>query len=96
MRINPRTFALLNELHKDVTEIVQVGSMVGHLGKRVTRIACVAAPNALGDGVLVNEDIGCETTRIEFQIHGATEFELVGLELLAIENEAKEQTQTIQ
>lgn len=79
LRIHPRTFAELNELHKDVTEIVQVGEMVGHLGKKVTRIACVPAPNGLGDGVIVNKDSECEQSRFEFQIHGATELEVVNL-----------------
>lgn len=79
LRIHPRTFEELNELHKELTEIVQVGEMTGNLGKRVTRIACVPAPNGLGDGVIVKQDEDCEPSRFEFQIHGATELEVVNL-----------------
>lgn len=79
MRIHPSTFEYLNRLHEDVTEIVQVGETVGHLGKRVTKIACVPAANGLGDGVTVNQDAEADPSKIEFQIHGATELELVNL-----------------
>ena len=79
LRIHPRTFEDLNELHKELAEVVQVGEMVGHLGKRITRIACVPAPNGLGDGVTVNQDKECEQSRVEFQIHGAVELEVVNL-----------------
>lgn len=80
LRIHPLTFQELNELHEHITDVIQVGEMVGHLGKKVTRIACVPAPNGLGDGVIVNQDKECEPTRIEFQIHGAVELELVNLD----------------
>ena len=79
LRVHPDAWERFSAEHEGLTEIVQIGSFTGHLGKRITRVACVPAPNGLGDGVQVNEDKEADPTRLEFQIHGATELEVVHL-----------------
>ena len=79
LRVHPDVWLRFGQEHEEHTEIVQVGTFTGHLGKQITRVACVAAPNGLGDGVQVNQDKEADPTRLEFQIHGATELEVVGL-----------------
>jgi len=73
LRVNPAVFEKLLDDTEDVKEIVQAGTFPGHLGRSVTKIACVAAPNGLGDGVEVKQDKECLQSQIEFQIHGSTE-----------------------
>src|SRR5438067_2005955 len=79
IRIHPELFAQFNREHAELTEVVQVGSFTGHLGKPVTKIACVPAANGLGDGVIVKEDLQMSTSRLEFQLHGVTELEIINL-----------------
>lgn len=90
LRIHPQTFITLKADCEQVSEIVQIGEQVGHLGKKIIKVACVKAANGLGDGVTVNLDEQADPSKVEFQIHGTTECELVHLhvEPKAIERES--------
>lgn len=79
MRIHPDTFNTIERECAAVAEVVQIGSFTGHLGKQMTRIACVPAPNGLSDGVQVKQDVDLAKNRIEFHIHGIAELVLENL-----------------
>lgn len=79
LRIHPDVLETLIDDAEKITEIVQFGSFNGHLGKQVTKVACVAAPNGLGDGMIVVADKEVSRAKLEFQIHGVTELELRNL-----------------
>jgi hypothetical protein len=79
LRIHPDVLERLIDEAEGVTEIVQFGTFTGHLGKQVTKVACVAAPNGLGDGMQIAPDEKADPTRLEFQIHGVTELEVKNL-----------------
>jgi hypothetical protein len=80
LRIHPEVLERLIDEAEEITEIVQFGSFTGHLGKQQTKVACVAAPNGLGDGMVVEQDKAADPRRLEFQIHGATELEVINLD----------------
>jgi len=82
LRISPGMFEHLKRECEAVTEVVQIGEQVGHLGKVVTRIACVKPASGLGDGVSVNQDKECGPSRMEFLVHGAVEIEVVNLDFV--------------
>ena len=79
LRAHPLTFEKLVDECAEVGEVVQVGAINGHLGKQVVKVACVPATNGLGDGVTVVTDLKADKGRLEFQIHGVAELEVVNL-----------------
>jgi len=86
LRIHPFALKRLMAESEGLAKVVQFGSFVGHLGKQQLKCACVAAPNGLGDGVRIEEDRACPVNKLEFQIHGATELEVINFDPLINEH----------
>jgi hypothetical protein len=72
LRLHPDRY---KELHTfaDIPESIQLGDVLGPLGRRVMRVCCVRNPSGLGDGITIREDSTCDLDKLYFEIHGQPE-----------------------
>lgn len=63
----------------EVPESIQMGQVLGNLGKKVTRISCIKPPMGVSDGILMVIDPEVEPDMLVFEIHGIPEYVIRGL-----------------
>lgn len=78
LRIHPSTWELLIAEAEEITHVVHWQEVMGPLGRRQVRVACVPAPKGLGDGIAVVQDRETERNKLVFEIHGIPEIEVSG------------------
>lgn len=71
MRLHSDRYKELYEL-ASIPKSIQIGDLLGSLGRRVTRVACVAPPNAVPTGITLKSDDALPLDQIVFDIHGNT------------------------
>jgi hypothetical protein len=57
----------------DLPEIIQLGSTLGPLGRRIDRVCCIRYPSGLGDGMAIKQDPTCDPDKLYFEVHGQPE-----------------------
>lgn len=72
LRLNPTRYQELYSF-ADIPESVQLGPVVGVLGRPLMRVCCVKLPSALGDGIAIKQDDTCDMDKLYFEIHGQPE-----------------------
>jgi hypothetical protein len=72
LRIHPDRYKELYTF-ADIPEAIQLGPVLGPLGRNVMRVCCVRTPSNLGDGITIKEDPDCDMDKLFFDIHGQPE-----------------------
>jgi hypothetical protein len=73
LRVFPRTWELITLQAEEITHVVHQQEISGPLGRRLLKVACVPAPNAIGEGITVERDEQTHPTELVFEIHGSAE-----------------------
>lgn len=73
LRVFPRTWETITRLAEEITHVVHQQEIAGPLGRRLLKVACVPAPNSIGEGITVERDEKADPGKLEFEIHGSTE-----------------------
>ena len=78
LRLHPDRYKELYAL-ADIPESIQLGPVLGPLGKQILRVNCVRPSLGVSDGITIQQDQGIPLDRLEFCIHGIPEFLVVNL-----------------
>lgn len=73
LRVFPRTWEAISLQAEEITHVVHQQEILGPLGRRLLKVACVPAPNAIGEGVTVAQDAKANPAELVFEIHGIAE-----------------------
>ncbi len=73
LRLHPDRYGELYAL-ADIPESIQLGTVLGPLGKRVFRVNCVRPPMGVSDGIAVTQDEKAPPDALIFEIHGIPEY----------------------
>lgn len=79
LRIHPDTWHTIVADAEELTHVVHSTEILGPLGRRLIKVACVPAPKAIGEGVTVAEDKETDPRRFIFEIHGSAELEVINI-----------------
>jgi hypothetical protein len=79
LRLNPLLWDQLESQAEEITHVVHSQEAVGPLGKKILKVACVPAPNALGEGIAVERDKKTDPGKMSFEIHGTEELVVVNI-----------------
>ena len=78
LRLHPDRYKELYAL-ADIPESIQLGPVLGPLGKQILRVNCVRPPLGVSDGITIQQDQGIPLDRLDIRIHGIPEFLVVNL-----------------
>ncbi len=78
LRLHPDRYKELYAL-ADIPESIQLGPVLGPLGKQILRVNCVRSPLGVSDGITVLQDKQALPDKLIFEIHGIPEFIVSGL-----------------
>lgn len=79
LRIHPETWHTILADAEEITHVVHSMEILGPLGRRLLKVACVPAPKAIGEGVTVVQDKEIDPRKFVFEIHGTAEFEVINI-----------------
>lgn len=79
LRIHPDTWHTIVADAEEITHVVHSTEILGPLGRRLIKVACVPAPKAIGEGVTVAQDKEIDRRTMVFEIHGAPELEVINI-----------------
>lgn len=68
LRLHPTRLKEVEDLSSVIS--LQLGIVIGNLGKRTTKLACVSAPNGISQGITVKPDPEVGMSKLLFEIHG--------------------------
>jgi hypothetical protein len=60
-------------LMADVPESIQVGNVLGPMGKQILKINCVKPPLGVSDGITIVKDPKADPTKLVFELYGISE-----------------------
>ena len=78
LRIHPTRYHTLYAI-ASVPESIQIGTVMGPLGKPVVRVNSIKPPIGVNDGVAVIVDPKADPTKLVWEIHGIPELVLENL-----------------
>ena len=78
LRLHPDRYKELYIL-ADIPESIQVGFVPGMLGKMVLKVNCIKPPMGVSDGITIIQDKQTQPDRLEFMVHGISEYVVVNL-----------------
>jgi hypothetical protein len=88
LKLSPARFLTLH-LHQDrykelyaladIPESIQIGPVLGPMGRQQMRVNCIKPPLGVSDGILVIVDSKTDPDKLEFSIHGIPEYRVVHL-----------------
>jgi hypothetical protein len=78
LRLHPDRYKELY-MAADVPESIQLGVVVGPLGKPETRVNCIKPPMGVTDGIKIIQDSTADPGMLVFELHGIPEIVLQNL-----------------
>jgi hypothetical protein len=73
LRLHPDRYNEIKEL-AEVPESIQIGTIAGNLGKKITKLACVPVPNGTPHGMTIKQDAKVKMNELIFEIHGVAAY----------------------
>lgn len=78
LRLHPNKYKELYIL-ADIPESIQVGQVMGPMGRPEMRVTSIKPPVGVADGILIVQDEKADPTKLVFEIHGIPELILENL-----------------
>jgi hypothetical protein len=63
----------------DIPESIQVGPVLGPMGRQIMKVNCIKPPLGVSDGITIVQDKTAPLDQLVFSIHGIPEYSLVNL-----------------
>lgn len=79
LRLHPDRYKELYAF-AEVPESIQLGPVLGPLGRSLMRVCCVRCPIGVSDGIAIKEDPTCDISKLIFEVHGQPELIVEGLQ----------------
>lgn len=78
LRMHPDRYKELYAI-ADIPEIIQLGPVLGPLGRTSMRVRCYRSSVGVVDGMSIKEDPTCDPGTMFFEVHGQVELQVEGL-----------------
>lgn len=78
LRLHPDRYKELYAL-ADIPESIQLGPVLGPMGRQITKVNCIRPPLGTSDGITIVQDNTALPDKLIFEIHGVPEYVVANL-----------------